>query len=100
MHPHICASQIISALHRRFPNSFTPGLVSTLQAALAAPSRAALSALSPEQREKEDSTRVTRQRPVLRVSAELALVGIIRDAPDRSGGEWIMKVIKDLVSKL
>ncbi|CAL1708255.1 unnamed protein product [Somion occarium] len=92
------AVEIISALHRRFPKSFTPGLVSSLQAALAPPSRAALSALSQEQREKEDSTRVTRQRPILRVCSELALVGIIRDAPDRSGGEWMMKVIKDLLS--
>jgi regulator of nonsense transcripts 2 len=27
----------------------------------------------------------------------LALVGIIKDAPDRSGGEWIMRVLKELV---
>ncbi|KAI0071735.1 transcription factor [Panus rudis PR-1116 ss-1] len=92
------AVEIISALHRRFPTTFTPGLVSSLQAALAAPSRAAMSALAPEQREREDSARVARQRPILRVCAELALVGIIRDGPDRSGGEWIMKVIRELLS--
>ncbi|KAI0656547.1 ARM repeat-containing protein [Cubamyces menziesii] len=92
------AVEIISALHRRFPKTFTPALISLLSASIAPPSRAALAALSPEQREKEDSARVTRQRPVLRVCAELALVGIIRDAPDRSGGEWIMKAIKDLLS--
>lgn len=90
--------QIISMLHRRFPKTFTPGLVSALSAALAPPNRAALAALAPEQREKEDASRITRQRPVLRVCAELALVGIIRDAPGRSGGEWMIKVIKDLVS--
>ena len=71
--------------------------MSALSAALAPPSRAALAALSPEQREKEDSARVTRQRPVLRVCAELALVAIIRDAPERSGGEYIMKSVRDLV---
>ncbi|KAI0666624.1 ARM repeat-containing protein [Trametes maxima] len=92
------AVEIISALHRRFPKTFTPALVSSLSAALAAPSRASLAALSAEQREKEDSTRVSRQRPVLRVSAELALVGIIRDAVDRSGAEWIMKAVRDLLS--
>lgn len=91
------SAQIISGLHRRFPTTFTPALVTALGASLAAPSKAALSALSPEQREKDDSSRVARQRPVLRVCAELALVGIIRDAPGRSGGEWIMKVIRDLV---
>ncbi|KIP08451.1 hypothetical protein PHLGIDRAFT_23490 [Phlebiopsis gigantea 11061_1 CR5-6] len=92
------AVEIISALHRRFPTTFTPALVSTLSASLAAPSKAALSTLSPEQREKEDASRVTRQRPALRVCAELALVGIVRDAPGRSGGEWIMKVIRELLS--
>jgi regulator of nonsense transcripts 2 len=64
---------------------------------LSAPLRATLSALSPEQREKEDTTRISRQRPTLRVCSELALVGIIKDAPNRSGGEWIMKVLKELV---
>jgi regulator of nonsense transcripts 2 len=53
--------------------------------------------MAPEQREKEDAARVARQRPVIRVCAELALVGVIRDAPSRSGGEWIMKALRDLV---
>ena len=53
--------------------------------------------MAPEQREKEETARVARQRPVLRVCAELALVGVIRDAPSRSGGEWIMKVLRELV---
>ncbi|PFH51566.1 hypothetical protein AMATHDRAFT_74915 [Amanita thiersii Skay4041] len=92
------AVEIISALHSRFPKSFTPALVSSLSSALSAPSRIALNALTPEQREKEDISRVTRQRPVLRICAELSLVGIIKDAPDRSGGEWIMKALKDLLS--
>ncbi len=64
---------------------------------LAPPSQATLSGLTPEQREKEDSSRISRQRPALRVCAELALVGIIKDGPDRSGGEWMMKVIRQLV---
>jgi regulator of nonsense transcripts 2 len=50
-----------------------------------------------EQREKDDAARIMRQRPVLRVCSELALVGIIQDSADRSGGEWIMKVLKELV---
>ena len=41
-----------------------------------------------EQREKEEQARVTRQRPVLRVCSELALVGVIRDGQGRAGGEW------------
>ncbi|PPQ97386.1 hypothetical protein CVT26_006620 [Gymnopilus dilepis] len=92
------AVEIISALHQRFPKTFTPALISNLSAAIAAPSRATLASLTPEQREKEDSTRVTRQRPIIRVCSELALVGIIKDAPDRSGAEWIMKALKELLS--
>ncbi|KZP18693.1 ARM repeat-containing protein [Athelia psychrophila] len=92
------AVEVISSLHRRFFKSFTPALVALFAAALNAPSRAALSALVLEQREKDDSARITRQRPVLRVCAELALVGIIKDAPKRSGGEWIMKALKELLS--
>lgn len=72
-------------------------MVNLLSSALAPPSRAAMSAMPPDQREKEDAARVSRQRPVLRVCSELALVGIIKDAPTRSGAEWIMKAIKDLV---
>ncbi|KAJ7587199.1 ARM repeat-containing protein [Mycena floridula] len=91
------AVEIISALHRRFPQKFSATLVPLLGTALSAPARSTLSTV-PEQREREDSTRVSRQRPVLRVCSELALVGIIRDTPTRSGGEWIMKVIKELLS--
>jgi len=90
-------SQVISALHRRFSKTFTPALILLLSSALNAPSRASLSTLTPEQREREDSARISRQRPTLRVCSELALVGIIKDAPNRSGGEWIMKILKELV---
>ncbi|KJA29027.1 hypothetical protein HYPSUDRAFT_33531 [Hypholoma sublateritium FD-334 SS-4] len=92
------AVEVISAVHRRFPKTFTPALISNLSMAISAPPKATLAALTPEQREKDDSTRVTRQRPIVRVSSELALVGIIKDAPDRSGGEWVMKAMKELLS--
>ncbi|RDB25023.1 Regulator of nonsense transcripts UPF2 [Hypsizygus marmoreus] len=92
------AVEVISALHHRFPTTFTPALVSVLSAAIGPPNRTALAAMAPEQREKEDVARVTRQRPILRVCAELGLVGVIKDAPGRSGGEWIMKALKELLS--
>jgi regulator of nonsense transcripts 2 len=72
-------------------------LNTALLAVLAPPNRAALAALATEQREKEDSARVSRQRPVLRLCAELALVGLIKDGPNRSGAETIMRTLKDLV---
>ncbi|TRM69332.1 transcription factor [Schizophyllum amplum] len=92
------AVEVVSALHRRFPTSFTPTLVTDLGSALAPLARDYLSSLAPEQREKEDAARITRQRPILRLCSELALVAIIRDGPNRSGGEWIMKTIKGLLS--
>ncbi|KAI0031222.1 transcription factor [Vararia minispora EC-137] len=92
------ATEVISALHRRFPSTFTPAVVGGLNNALAPTPKATLSAMPQEQRDKEESARVSRQRPVLRVCAELAIVGVIRDAPARSGGEWIMKALRDLLS--
>lgn len=77
--------------------NFTPALITALASALAPSNKAALASMAPEQREKEEAARVARQRPIIRVCAELALVGVIRDAPSRSGGEWIMKALRDLV---
>ncbi|KAG8901047.1 hypothetical protein FRB99_005589 [Tulasnella sp. 403] len=92
------AVEIISLLHRRFPSDFTPPFLSGLAQGLIPPSKQALASLSQEQREKDESARVLRQRPLLRVYIELALVGILQDAPGRSGGETIYKTIKDLLS--
>lgn len=92
------AVEIISPLHRRFPKTFTPEFVSALSVAISPPSRASLTSMAPEQREKEDNARIIRQRPILRVCSELALVGIIKDSSERSGAEWVMKAVKDLLS--
>lgn len=70
-----------------------------MSSAISAPNRASLTAMVSEQREKEDAARVARQRPVLRVCSELALVGVIQDGLARSGGEWIMKSLKELVNR-
>ncbi|KAH9917919.1 transcription factor [Epithele typhae] len=86
------AVEVISALHRRFPKAFTSSIVSSLSVSLAPPSKAALATLSLEQREKEDSSRITRQRPILRVC------GRARPPQEKSGGEWVMKTIRDLLS--
>jgi regulator of nonsense transcripts 2 len=72
--------------------------VSNLSSAISPPQRASLANLTSEQREKEDYARVAKQRPVVRLCSELALVGIIKDASDRCGGDWMMKAMKELVS--
>ena len=87
-------------LHQRFPSLFTNPLIAQFLSSLAPTPRAHLATLSPEQREKEETARVARQRPLLRVCSELALVGIISDGAGKSGGEWIMKILKELVRAL
>ncbi|KAG9058049.1 hypothetical protein FS842_002010 [Serendipita sp. 407] len=102
------ATEIISAVHRRLGMSFTPKFVEMLAQALSPPPRNAVTTqnVNLDLQEKEVAARITRQRPVLRVSCELALVGIIgknsasisASSESKSGGEWIMKVTKDLLS--
>lgn len=94
--------QIISALHRRLKPAFSPKIVPLLHQGLSPPPRVAPGSAPPvpaEVQERETAARIARQRPLLRVCAELAMVGIIGDgSTGRTGGEWIMKSIKELVS--
>ncbi|KAL1915547.1 uncharacterized protein VTP21DRAFT_6671 [Calcarisporiella thermophila] len=76
------AVEVISALHRRFPDTFTPLLTYQLAKAIAPANRQQLAALSSEQREREEASRVSRQRIVGRVICELWLVGALRDIED------------------
>lgn len=81
------------------------------------PSRAALSALPTEQREREEQSRVTRQKVLFRVSAEAALLEIVGEKlkqekkieitlekevqePFTPGCEWLYNRLRDLVSIL
>ena len=99
-------AQVVSALHQRFPELFSVPLVSSLQSSLQAPSKAQLTALAAEQKDKEESARVLRQRGLLRIFAELELAGIVRSAGDASSkkggpatGEATFGIFKDLVSR-
>lgn len=74
--------EVTSALHQRFNASFTPTLLLYLLRGFANPSKAQSSALTPEQREKEDSNRLIRQRGLLRLVTELWLCGIARTSED------------------
>src|SRR4051812_20599386 len=72
----------MSALHQRFPDTFTPLLTYHLAKALAPSTRQHLAFMNAEQREKEESARVIRQRGLLRISCELWLVGVLRNVED------------------
>ncbi|KAG0174672.1 hypothetical protein DFQ30_003435 [Apophysomyces sp. BC1015] len=74
--------EVLSALHQRFPDSFTPLLTYSLAKCLVPPTKQHLVGLSQEQREKEEATRITRQRTYLRICVELWLAGVLRNVED------------------
>ena len=90
--------QVIVHLHTRLTPDFLPMLLPQLLAILVN-SGATLSATSKDaekEREKEEKDRLGRQRPVLRIVAELALIGAWADGEKRGFGE-IGNVVKSLV---
>ncbi|KAG2202111.1 hypothetical protein INT47_008083 [Mucor saturninus] len=74
--------EVISALHQRFPDTFTLLLSFQLAKALQPPTKQHLATLSVEQKEKEESARIIRQRTYLRIVCELWLVGVLRSVGD------------------
>lgn len=95
--PNVCLAKVISVLHQRFPDIFSVRLIANLQAALQPPSKGFFATATPEQRDKDESARVLRQRGLLRIFAELELVGVIR--PDKKGslGDATFAIFRDLV---
>lgn len=89
-----CALQIMCAIHRRFPDALLP----VVQELLVPPPRVKDVAANTQTREKEDNERVARQKAALRLCAELAMIRVIHDGPGKSGGEWVMKTLKSLLS--
>ncbi|KAI8967877.1 armadillo-type protein [Mycotypha africana] len=74
--------EVVSALHQRFPTSFTLLLTHQLAVVLQPPSKQYLATLNAEQREKEESARIIRQRIYLRLACEFWLVCILRNVQD------------------
>ncbi|KAK6507741.1 hypothetical protein TWF481_006163 [Arthrobotrys musiformis] len=76
------AVEVVSALHQRFGKAFTPFVVWNIAKGLSTPGKEQLRNLPADQREKEEITRLARQRLLLRVATELWLVGVIRTLDD------------------
>ncbi|GAN06684.1 nonsense-mediated mRNA decay factor protein [Mucor ambiguus] len=74
--------EVISALHQRFPDTFTLLLTYQLAKVLQVPSKQYLATLSAEQKEKEESARIIKQRTYLRIVCELWLVNVLRYVED------------------
>lgn len=78
----LVCKQVISALHQRFPDTFTLLLTYQLAKVLQVPSKQYLATLSAEQKEKEESARIIKQRTYLRIVCELWLVNVLRYVED------------------
>ncbi|KAI9310910.1 hypothetical protein BX666DRAFT_2032401 [Dichotomocladium elegans] len=74
--------EVVSALHQRFPDTFTLLLSYNLAKLMQAPSRQHLASMSQEQREKEETARISKQRTYLRIIVELWLAGVLRNVSD------------------
>lgn len=91
-------AQVISTMHQRFPDLFTPPFSALLLTGLKPTSS---SAADKDIREKEDNTRIIKQRGLLRVVGELEAVGIVRkDGGKGVTGELTWGALKDLVGPL
>ncbi|KAI9477349.1 armadillo-type protein [Coemansia mojavensis] len=74
---YVAGINVISALHTRFPKQFTAELVGQMLRLLVPPSLNALSAMSAEQREREEQARLGRQKVVLRMLGEMFVSGLL-----------------------
>lgn len=83
-------------LHKRLAPEFLPLLLPPLLAVLA-PAAPPSKDSSEKDREKDEKERISRQRPVLRIVAELAMVGAWPEGPTKGASE-VGKVLKGLVS--
>ncbi|KAK0554209.1 mRNA decay protein [Tilletia horrida] len=99
----LAAAEVLSALHKRFgPAAFAAPLTEQLASILSPPSKAVLQSISSEQRERDESARVQRQKGFLRVAAELALVqllgGVEKHRSATASLDWLFSIIKDLLA--
>jgi regulator of nonsense transcripts 2 len=90
--------QVIVHLHTRLTPDFLPLVISPLLAILSPPPSATSKDVDKE-REKEDKDRLAKQRPVLRIVAELAMIGAWPEGVGKGAGE-LGKVLKATVSYL
>lgn len=98
------AVEVISALHQRLSSSFTVPFIQQFLTGLALPNKQYLAGLAPDQREREENSRIIRQRGLLRCLAEFDLVGLVRGVSKQGGnshvedGETTFSVLKDLLT--
>ncbi|TPX42303.1 hypothetical protein SeMB42_g00930 [Synchytrium endobioticum] len=89
----LAAVEICSLLHQRFKD-FTPELIPALVKQIGPPP--STSNMSPEQKEREEAARVTKQRSIMRLLTELYFVGMVVDPPNAKDA-ILARMIKDLI---
>lgn len=93
------AAEIVSAFHVRFGGqAFSSPLTTALEQALAPSSKSAYQNATAEQKERDEAARVARQKPLLRVTAELALVDAIGISNENKGSSWLFALLKNLLA--
>ncbi|SPO27701.1 related to NMD2 - Nonsense-mediated mRNA decay protein 2 [Ustilago trichophora] len=93
------AAEILSAFHVRFGgDAFSSPLTNALEQGLVPPNKALYQSLTAEQKEREEAARVARQKPLLRVAAELALVEAIGHSQHDTGATWLFNLLKNLLA--
>lgn len=80
------AIEVVSLLHQRFAASFTTVFAFQLVRALAPPPASYLASLSPEQKDKDEASRISRQRNLYKIVTDLWLVGVFRSIQDAIDG--------------
>ncbi|GAA6010941.1 hypothetical protein JCM10207_004002 [Rhodosporidiobolus poonsookiae] len=90
------AVEVVSAMHQRFPDLFTPAFNALLLLGLKPSSS---TASDRDIREKEDNARIAKQRGLLRVVGELEAVGIVRKEGGKgTPGEVTWTALKELLT--
>ncbi|OCF78858.1 hypothetical protein I204_00802 [Kwoniella mangroviensis CBS 8886] len=97
------AVDIIVHLHTRLTPDFLPLLLQPLLSILSSPNSSTTSNSAPankdaeKDKEKEDKERLSKQRPVLRVLAELAMIGAWAEGPTKGASE-VGKILKGFMT--
>ncbi|WVR08877.1 hypothetical protein IAU60_005936 [Kwoniella sp. DSM 27419] len=96
------AVDVIVHLHTRLTPDFLPALIQPLLGLLSSPSSTAASTGpaskdGDKEKEKEDKERLARQRPVLRIVAELAMIGAWAEGATKGTAE-VGKVLKSFMT--
>ncbi|RKP10363.1 ARM repeat-containing protein, partial [Thamnocephalis sphaerospora] len=107
----VAAVEIISSLHQRFADTFSLPLAQLLQRAMQPTPKAQLSAMTAEQRDREETARLARQRILGRILVDLWLAGVFvgmsdvkekeRAAAtglDRADDRMVLQIYRDLLA--